>query len=92
MGRGARETRLARGLARDTDFAGKEDLWRRWMREVSAHRIVVGTDNGASIRVTGLERGFLLGPDYAPQPSFLSWTGDVLLDPSTPTAVIWHRN
>jgi uridine kinase len=24
--------RLARGLARDTDFAGKEELWERWMR------------------------------------------------------------
>jgi uridine kinase len=26
-------TRLARGLARDAGFAGKEDLWKRWMRE-----------------------------------------------------------
>ncbi|WP_328470867.1 hypothetical protein OHA21_05650 [Actinoplanes sp. NBC_00393] len=27
------ELRLARGLARDTHFPGKEDLWKRWMRE-----------------------------------------------------------
>jgi chloramphenicol 3-O-phosphotransferase len=27
------ETRLARGLARDTRFPGKEELWKRWMRE-----------------------------------------------------------
>jgi uridine kinase len=27
------QIRLARGLARDTDFPGKEDLWRQWMRE-----------------------------------------------------------
>ncbi len=27
------ELRLARGLARDTNFPGKEELWRRWMRE-----------------------------------------------------------
>jgi uridine kinase len=25
--------RLARGMARDTNFAGKEDLWKQWMRE-----------------------------------------------------------
>jgi uridine kinase len=27
------ELRLARGLARDTEFPGKEELWKRWMRE-----------------------------------------------------------
>jgi uridine kinase len=27
------EMRLARGMARDTTFAGKEDLWKQWMRE-----------------------------------------------------------
>ena len=27
------ELRLARGLARDSAFAGKEELWARWMRE-----------------------------------------------------------
>jgi hypothetical protein len=26
------EIRLARGMARDTRFPGKEDLWRQWMR------------------------------------------------------------
>lgn len=30
------ETRLARGLARDTDFPGRERLWERWMREEDA--------------------------------------------------------
>ncbi|WP_231106541.1 hypothetical protein, partial [Streptobacillus moniliformis] len=25
--------RLARGMARDTRFPGKEQLWRQWMRE-----------------------------------------------------------
>ena len=28
-----RDLRLARGMARDTTFAGKEALWERWMRE-----------------------------------------------------------
>jgi uridine kinase len=27
------EMRLARGIARDTNFPGKEDLWKQWMRE-----------------------------------------------------------
>jgi hypothetical protein len=27
------EIRLARGMARDTRFPGKEDLWQQWMRE-----------------------------------------------------------
>jgi uridine kinase len=27
------ELRLARGMARDTDFSGKEELWKQWMRE-----------------------------------------------------------
>jgi len=27
------EMRLARGMSRDTRFPGKEDLWKRWMRE-----------------------------------------------------------
>ena len=30
------ETRLARGMARDTNFPGKEDLWKQWMREEDA--------------------------------------------------------
>jgi hypothetical protein len=59
--------------------------------EVSAHRIVVGTDPGATIRVTGIGRGFLLGDDYLPQESFLTWTGDVVLTPEAPTAVLWSR-
>jgi hypothetical protein len=59
--------------------------------EVSAHRIVVGTDPGATIRVTGIGRGFLLGDDYLPQESFLSWSGDVVLTPDAPTAVLWSR-
>jgi uridine kinase len=27
------ELRLARGMARDSSFAGKEELWKQWMRE-----------------------------------------------------------
>ncbi|HEY6740125.1 MAG TPA: hypothetical protein VI076_14880, partial [Actinopolymorphaceae bacterium] len=57
--------------------------------EVTARRVVVGTDTGATVRVTGIQRGFLLGPDYLPGESFLSWSGDVALTAEQPTAVLW---
>ncbi|HEY8454833.1 MAG TPA: hypothetical protein VIL34_04520 [Actinopolymorphaceae bacterium] len=59
--------------------------------EVSVHRVVVGTDTGAAVRVTGIDRGFLLGEDYLPQESFLSWSGEVTLTPERPSAVVWRR-
>ncbi|WP_326819792.1 hypothetical protein [Streptosporangium sp. NBC_01756] len=59
--------------------------------EVTAHRIVVGTDTGAAVHVTAINRGFLLGQDYLPQQSFLTWNGDVLLDGTTTSAVLWRR-
>ncbi|MEV0344606.1 hypothetical protein AB0H88_02490 [Nonomuraea sp. NPDC050680] len=59
--------------------------------EVTAHRVVVGTDTGATVHVTGIKRGFLLGQDYLPQQSFLTWNGDVTLDSTTTSAVLWHR-
>ncbi|MCA2227511.1 hypothetical protein [Nonomuraea aurantiaca] len=40
--------------------------------EVTAHRVVVGTDTGATVHVTGIKRGFLLGQNYLPQQSFLT--------------------
>lgn len=59
--------------------------------EVSVHRVVVGTDTGATVRVTGIDRGFLLGEDYLPQESFLTWSGEVTLTPDQPSAVLWTR-
>jgi hypothetical protein len=59
--------------------------------EISVHRIVVGVDTGAAVHVTAIQRGFFLGVDYLPQPSFLTWSGDVVLDASTTSAVLWHR-
>lgn len=35
--------RIARGLARDTTFEGKEELWRRWMAEEDAFFTADGT-------------------------------------------------
>jgi uridine kinase len=43
--------RLARGLARDTAFDGKEELWRRWMREEDAFFAADGTRERADIVV-----------------------------------------
>jgi len=59
--------------------------------EVSVHRFVVGVDTAAAVHVTAIQRGFLLGEDYLPQPSLLSWSGDVVLDINTTSAVLWHR-
>nr|WTB35031.1 hypothetical protein OG781_41205 [Streptomyces sp. NBC_00830] len=59
--------------------------------EVSVHRVVVGTDTGATVHVTGINRGFFLGQDYRPQQSFLTWSGDVVLDANTTSAVVWRR-
>jgi uncharacterized protein with PhoU and TrkA domain len=59
--------------------------------EVSAHRVVVGTDTGATVHVTAIKRGFFLDQGYLPQQSFLTWNGDVLLDRTTTSAVLWRR-
>ena len=45
------KTRLARGMARDADFAGKEDLWKRWMREEDEFFAADGTLERADIVV-----------------------------------------
>jgi hypothetical protein len=45
------ELRLARGTARDTTFAGKEELWRQWMREEDEFFAADGTRDRADIIV-----------------------------------------
>ena len=52
---------------------------------------VVGTDNGASLHVTELRRGFFLGRTYKPELSFARRHLDVTLDQTTTSAVIWPR-
>jgi hypothetical protein len=51
--------------------------------------VPIGTDNGASLTVTALQRAFFLRSDYLPQPSFAHWDGNVTLTPGAPTAVVW---
>jgi hypothetical protein len=43
-----------------------------------------------TIHVRRLNRGFLLGDDFLPEPSFLQWSGDVVLTPQQPEVVIWE--
>ena len=43
-----------------------------------------------TIHVRRLNRAFLLGDEFLPQPSFLQWSGDVVLTPAQPEAVIWQ--
>ncbi|GLI02504.1 uridine kinase family protein [Phytohabitans aurantiacus] len=45
------ELRLARGMARDTTFAGKDELWRRWMAEEDEFFAADGTRERADIIV-----------------------------------------
>ena len=57
---------------------------------VSVRRVPIGlTDNGATLTVTDIDRAFLLGPDYLPQPSFVSWHGSQELTAASPTALLW---
>jgi hypothetical protein len=42
-----------------------------------------------TIHVRRLNRGFLLDDAFLPQPSFLRWSGDVVLTPAQPEAVVW---
>ena len=57
---------------------------------VSVRRVPAGlTDNGATVTVTDIDRAFFLGPDYLPQPSFVSWHGSQALTAGSPTAVLW---
>jgi hypothetical protein len=48
-------------------------------------------DTGATVTVTSVNRGFFLDQSYAPQASFLSWTGSATLTRAAPTAVIVQR-
>ena len=43
-----------------------------------------------AIGVRRLNRGFLLDDDFLPEPSFLQWSGDAVLTPQQPEAVIWE--
>ena len=56
---------------------------------ISVRRVPIGTDDGASLHVTALDRAFLLDADYLPQPSFAQAPLDTTLTTASPTAVVW---
>jgi hypothetical protein len=58
---------------------------------IKAVAVPVGTPGDYTIHVRKLNRGFFLGQDFLPGASFLQWSGDAVLTPSDPEAVIWQR-
>nr|WP_308302057.1 hypothetical protein [Frankia sp. AgKG'84/4] len=59
---------------------------------IEATRTVgAGGDRGARIQVDSIERAFLLGPNYQPQPSFLFTPAKATLSAAAPTAVLYRR-
>jgi hypothetical protein len=57
---------------------------------IKAVAVPVGTPPADwRIDVTSLNRGFFLGADYAPAPSFVAWRGSVSLTPAASESVVW---
>lgn len=51
-----------------------------------------GLDYGVNaINVTDINRAFFLDSSFVPQPSFVTWAGNVMLTRGSPAAVLWHR-
>ncbi len=48
-----------------------------------------GTDSGASVGVSAINRAFFLGSNYLPRPSFAQGSLAITLTTASPTAVIW---
>jgi hypothetical protein len=57
---------------------------------IKAVAVPVASTADYRITVTSLNRGFFLGPDLVPQPSFVQWSGSATLSPTRPEAVIWQ--
>lgn len=56
---------------------------------ISVRRVPIGTDDGATLTVTDIQRGFFLGSSYLPGRSFVTWHGDRTLTVADPTAELW---
>jgi hypothetical protein len=56
---------------------------------IAVRRVPIGTDSGASLRVTHLKRAFFLGKNYLPRAAFARWHGSVTLTSGSPTAQVW---
>jgi hypothetical protein len=67
---------------------GAEDV-----EAVKAFAVPVGTPPADwRIDLTAINRGFFLGQDYLPGPSFLAWRGATALTPAEPEAIVWTRS
>ena len=63
------------------------------VQAVKAVAVPVGTPPaGWRIVVTSINRGFLLGGDYLPGASLVTWRGSAALTADSPEAVLWMRN
>ena len=58
---------------------------------IKAVAVPVGAPGDYRVDVRSLNRGFFLGTDFLPGASFLQWSGDEVLTPTRPEAVIWRR-
>ena len=56
---------------------------------ISVRRVPLGTDNGATLTVTAIDRAFFLAGTYLPRPSFVHWHGSTMLTQAAPTAQLW---
>jgi hypothetical protein len=57
---------------------------------VAALAVPVGTPGDFAITVTALNRGFFLGHDFRPHPSFVRWSGSQTLTAQRPSVVLWR--
>jgi hypothetical protein len=56
---------------------------------VAVTRVPLGTDSGAALTVTDIDRAFFLDDAYLPGASFVEWHGSQTLTPESPTATLW---
>ncbi|MCW2569615.1 MAG: hypothetical protein JWN54_3712 [Mycobacterium sp.] len=62
------------------------------VERIEVARVAGGDDNGATVTVTDLNRGFLLDRAWLPGPSFAAvHSATVHLDAEAPTATLWSR-
>jgi hypothetical protein len=57
---------------------------------IEAVAVPVGAPGDYAITVTALDRGFFLGHDFRPHPSFVRWSGSQTLTPQRPAVVLWR--
>ena len=60
------------------------------IEEIDAYRVVAGTEDGATLTLTDLDRVFFLRNNYLPRKSFGHWhNGDIELTSGSPHTVVW---